>query len=122
MGEARPPAVTGLDRHVAVDVHQLRVGHWSASQQYLHRIGRNPTPDCERCEDVRCRGGLCSLCREEADTPQHVLLRCPALMQHRFRLTGNINCPTREEARSSSYIAAMAAAYRRFKDREASQR
>ena len=33
MGEARPSAVTGLDRHAAIDVH-----HWSASQQYLHRI------------------------------------------------------------------------------------
>ena len=59
MGEARPSAVTGLDRHAATDVHQLRAGRWSASQQYLHRIGRNPTPDCERCGDVRCRGGLC---------------------------------------------------------------
>ena len=121
MGEARPSAVTGLDRHAAIDVHQLRAGHWSASQQYLHRIGRNPTPDCERCEDVRCRGGLCPLCREEADTPQHVLLRCPALMQHRFRLTGNIHCPTREQARRSSYVAAMAAAFRRLQGREASQ-
>ena len=30
------------DREAAVDVHQLRVGHWSRFRQYLHRIDGLP--------------------------------------------------------------------------------
>ena len=99
MGTTAPPPVIGLDRQLAVDVHQLRAGHWSGSAQYLHRIGANPVPGCDGCRDAACRGGLCPLCSEEQDTPSHVLLRCPALMHLRFRTTGSIHCPRAEEAR-----------------------
>ena len=116
MGTTAPPPVIGLDRQLAVDVHQLRAGHWSGSAQYLHRIGANPVPGCDGCRDAACRGGLCPLCTcsEEQDTPSHVLLRCPALMHLRFRTTGSIHCPRAEEAREASYIAAMGAAFRRL--------
>ena len=52
MGNRLPGPVEEEDRLAAVDVHQLRAGHWSCSEQYLHRIGRRPTPGCERCNDV----------------------------------------------------------------------
>ena len=48
MGTTAPPPVIGLDRQLAVDVHQLRAGHWSGSAQYLHRIGGNPVPGVRR--------------------------------------------------------------------------
>ena len=41
---------------------------------------------------------LSPLCREEADTPRHVLLRCSALMITRHRLLGSI-CPNIEDMR-----------------------
>ncbi|XP_043236838.1 uncharacterized protein LOC122389163 [Amphibalanus amphitrite] len=122
MGTTRPPTVSGLDRLTAIDVHQLRAGHWSGSQQYLHRIGKSPTRQCDACNERACGGALCPLCKEEADTPDHILLRCPAQMGLRFRLTGSIHAPTRETARSTSYIAAMAAARRGMLSREASRR
>jgi hypothetical protein len=100
MGTTRPPAVSGLDRLTAIDVHQLRAGHWSGSQQYLHRVGKSPTPQCAACNDQECSAALCPLCEEEADTPAHILLRCPALMGLRFRLTGSIHTPTSETLRS----------------------
>ena len=37
------------------------------------------------------------MCREKADTPRHVLLRCPALMERRLRRFGTI-CPDPPEA------------------------
>ena len=93
-----PPLVSALDCSSAVDVHQLRSRHWSGSQQYLRRIEKNPTTDCQQCSDVNCAAGRCIVCCEEADTPQHVLLWCPALMHRRFRRSGSI-CPTPEEVR-----------------------
>lgn len=123
LGERLPPPVVDLERFESVDVHQLRAGHWAGSAQYLHRIGKKPTADCPGCNDTGCPAGLCPVCREEADTPRHVLLRCPALMSARFRWTGSIH-PTCEEARSTDYVAAMGAATRRLqsRDREASRR
>ncbi|XP_043215485.1 uncharacterized protein LOC122378438 [Amphibalanus amphitrite] len=47
----------------------------------------------------------------EADTPQHVLLRCPVLMATRHRLLGSIN-PDLEEVRSGAIVAALGAAHR----------
>ena len=119
MGTTRPPVVTGLDRQKTIDVHQLRAGHWSGSQQYMHRIGKSPSPRCPGCNENKCKAALCPLCKEEADTPDHILLRCPALMGLRFRLTGSIHSPSREIRRSTSYIAAMAAARRGMQSREA---
>ena len=119
MGERLPPPVVDLDRFSGVDVHQLRAGHWAGSAQYLHRIGKKPTAECTGCNDANCPAGLCLVCREEADLPRHVLLRCLALMT-RFRRTGSIN-PKCEEARNTDYVAAMGAATRRLQSREASQ-
>lgn len=118
MGDSLPPPVMGMDRQVAVDVHQLRAGHWSGSRQYLHRIGRGPTGRCAGCEDVDCEGALCPTCREAADTPQHVLLDCPALMGARLRSTGTIR-PYLEEMRSSRVVAALGAAARSLQSRQA---
>ena len=128
MGTRPVPPVIGLDRRTAVDVHQLRAGHWSCSAQYLHRIGRNPVLTtrppfavCERCEETDCPGNQCPLCREEPDGPGHVLLRCPALMSLRFNRTGAISLSL-EEARRTEYVAAMGAAFRWLVGREAPQR
>ena len=118
MGGRMPPPVTGLDRQSAIDVHQLRAGHWSQSRSYLHRIGRHPTRDCEGCNDDGCPAMLCPICREEPDRPDHIALRCPALMRIRYRETGTIN-PTEEEVRGTAVVAALAAAARRFQSLEA---
>ena len=58
MGDHLPPRVTGLERSSAVDVHQLRAGHWSGVRSYLHRIGRSPSPipgGCQGCNRDDCR-------------------------------------------------------------------
>ena len=92
MGNRLPGPVEEEDRLASVDAHQLRAGHWSCSEQYLHRIGRRPTPGCERCNDAECPAARSRVCREEADTPRHVLLRCPALLAgRRLRCLGTIN-------------------------------
>ena len=75
MGNRLPGPVEEEDRLAAVDVHQLRAGHWSCSEQYLHRIGRRPTPGCGQCNNVECPAARCRVCSEEADMPRHVLLR-----------------------------------------------
>ena len=121
MGDRMPPPVTAGDRSSAVDVHQLRAGHWSGSCQYLHRIGRNPTNDCRQCSDSGCPAGRCIVCREEADTPHHILLRCPALMERRLRRLGTI-CPTPQEVRDDGEVAALAAAMRALQSRLATPR
>ncbi|KAF0296481.1 Retrovirus-related Pol polyprotein from type-1 retrotransposable element R1 4 [Amphibalanus amphitrite] len=112
-----PPAATG-DRSSAVDVHQLRAGHWSGSRQYLHRIGRNPSDDCRQCPDTDCAAGLCTVCREEADTPRHFFFRCPALMGWRLRRYGTI-FPNPEDVRDDGEVAALAAAVRDLQSRTA---
>ena len=114
------PLPRSTPRAVAVDIHQLRAGHWSGSNQYMHRIGRLPTPECQQCDSKSCRSGWCAACKEEADTPGHILLRCPALMGTRLRHLGNIN-PTEEEVRSSGVVAALGAAARYLQSREATQ-
>ena len=118
MGDRVPPPVSHLERGEAVDVHQLRAGHWSGSAAYLHRIGGNPSPECAQCSDAHCRASWCRLCREEPDTPAHILQRCPALMATRHRLTGNIN-PRTEEVRDCEYVAAVAKTARRLQSHPA---
>ncbi|KAF0311097.1 putative RNA-directed DNA polymerase from transposon BS [Amphibalanus amphitrite] len=119
-GDRLPPAVAGGDRSAAVDVHQLRAGHWTSSTQWRHRVGLAPSrlAGCEQCDDQHCRAALCPVCREEADTPQHVFLRCPALMATRHRLLGSIN-PDLEEVRSGAIVAALGAAHRSLQSRTA---
>ena len=118
MDDRLPAPVRDRDRYSAIDVHQLRAGHWSGSQQYLHRIGRAPARRCPGCADVNCTGALCPTCREAADTPQHVLVDCPALLGPRLRTTGTIR-PTMEEVRSSGVVAALAAAARFLQGQQA---
>ena len=74
MADRVPPPIRAATREAAVDVHQLRSGHWGRSEQYLHRIGRRPTADCNQCNDTDCPAGRCLVCGEAADTPAHVLL------------------------------------------------
>ncbi|KAF0295398.1 Gag-Pol polyprotein [Amphibalanus amphitrite] len=118
MGSRPPPPVTGLDRARAADVHQLRAGHWSASAQYLHRIGRSPGVRCEQCNNHGCPAAQCPICKEEADTPRHVLARCPALMGTRMRVLGSIH-PHLMDLRDDDVVAALAAAARSLQSRSA---
>ena len=69
MGEKFPPPIAGMERATAVDVHQMRTGRWSGSAQFLHEIGRNPSPVCPQCRDTKCEAARCPLCVKEADTP-----------------------------------------------------
>ena len=59
MGSRLPPAVAGGDRAAAVDVHQLRAGHWSSSTQWRYRVGQSPSQRCAQCEDPHCSAALC---------------------------------------------------------------
>ena len=59
-GDRMPRPVSGEDRGAAVDVHQLRAGHWSRSRQYLHRIGRFPSPACAGCPNKKMPSGVLS--------------------------------------------------------------
>lgn len=121
MGDVLPPPLSrSTPRNVAVDIHQLRAGHWSGSVQYMHRIGRSPSPECPQCDDKSCRAGWCRICKEEADTPEHILLRCPALIGTHLRHLGSIY-PTREEIRSSGVVAALGAAARYLQSHPATQ-
>ena len=84
-------------------------------------VGLSPSRHCDQCEDQRCNAALCAVCREEADTPRHVLLRCPALMGTRYRLLGSIQ-PSPEDVRSSVIVAALGAAHRSLQSRLATPR
>ena len=111
MGNRLPGSDEEEDRLAAVDVHQLRAGHWSCSEQYLHRIGCRPTPGCERCSDVECPAARCRVYNEETDTPRHVLLRCPALARCSLRRLGTID-PDATDVRDDGVVAALAAGFR----------
>ena len=106
MGNRLPGPVEEEDRLAAVDIRQLRAGHWSCSERYLHQIVRRPTPGCERCNDVKCPAARCRVCMEEADTPRHVLLRCPALVGRRLRRLGTID-PEATDVRAAGFRAQL---------------
>ena len=108
-GRSPTPVLTDV-REDAVNVHQLRAGHWGMARSYLHRIGRHPTQRCQQCSDMGCPAALCEVCREEADTPTHVLLRCPCLAGTRLRLFGNIH-PHPTQLRDGGAVAALARGY-----------
>ena len=116
MGNRLPPPVRRSSRFEAIDIHQLRAGHRPGSAQYMHRIGRHPSPRCAQCGDLRCPAGWCRACGEEADTPDHVLLRCPALMVVRHRLFGTI-FPLPSVVRVDDAVAALAGAARFLQSR-----
>ena len=88
MGDRAPKLVVLDSRDDAVNVHQLRAGHWSRSVSYLHRIGRRPENACQQCSELSCPVVRCLVCREGPDTPEHVLLECPCLAGVRLRLLG----------------------------------
>ena len=118
MGDRAPAPVRTATREEAVDIHQLRSGHWARSEQYLHRIGRRPTPECAQCDDKECPAGRCLVCSEAADTPAHVLLECPCLYGPRLRALGNI-IGTAHDVRRDDVVAALAAGYMAHKSRSA---
>ncbi|KAF0306403.1 Ribonuclease H [Amphibalanus amphitrite] len=111
-GDRMPSPVSGVSRSEAVDVHQLRAGHWGMARQYLHRIGRLPTNSCPGCPEKDCPAARCIVCKEEADTPEHVLLRCPSLAGLRLRLLGNIHVDP-AQLRDGDVVAALARGFRR---------
>ena len=80
-----------------------------------------PSPACDRCEDKRYPAALCLFCREEADTSEHVLLHCLALMGTRFRQLGTI-APSLEDMRDGAIVAALGAAHRSLQSRSATPR
>ena len=110
MGGRFPEPVLTEEREDAVNVHQLRAGHWGLASSYLHRIGRLPTQDCQQCGDLACPAALCRVCREEPDTPEHVMMRCPRLAGTRLRLFGTIYPETRQ-LRDGGAVAALARGY-----------
>ena len=71
MGERFPPPIAGMERAAAVDVHQMRTGRWSSSAQFLHEIGRNPTPVCRSAgtPNVRPPGVPCAARRPTPPPP-----------------------------------------------------
>ena len=78
MGDRMPKPVLSEARDDAVNVHQLRAGHWGRSSSYLHRIGRNPTRACQQCDDLGCPAARCLVCREGPDTPEQYCWSAPA--------------------------------------------
>ena len=116
-----PGPVSGEDRERAVTIHQMRAGQWSGSQQFLHKIGRRPTSTCNQCREKACAAGLCMMCREEADTPDHVLMRCPCLARARFLTLGNIHGEP-SHLRRDDVVASLAAGYIDFQSRTATPR
>ena len=58
--------------------------------------------------------GRCLVCGEAADTPAHVLLRCPCLYGPRLRMLDNI-IATEGDLRSDDVVAALAAGYTAYK-------
>ena len=83
-----PPTARSPERPVAVgDRSSFSVKYAPAprqplvrveSQQYLCRIGKNPTEECQQCSDNSRFAGRCIACREEEGTKCRVILRCPA--------------------------------------------
>ncbi|KAF0300811.1 putative RNA-directed DNA polymerase from transposon BS [Amphibalanus amphitrite] len=69
-----------------------------------------------QCSDRGCRAGWCRACGEEADTPDHVLLRCPALMNARLRIFGTI-FPSLSDVRRDDAVAALARVARYLQSR-----
>ena len=105
MGSRLPRPVAGRNRETAVDVHLLRVD----------RVGQAPTRTCDRFGDKRCPAALCPVCRAEPDTPEHLLLRCPALMT-RLRQLGTI-ASSLEDVRGDNIVAVLGSAHRSFQSR-----
>ena len=72
MGDRMPPPVTAGDRSSAVDVHQLRAGHWSGSHQYLQFSGleaTQQTPASSAPTSTALRAG--ASCAERRPTPHN---------------------------------------------------
>ena len=110
MGDRAPKPVVLESRDDAVNVHQLRAGHWGRSVSYLHRIGRRPQSTCHQCNELSCPAARCLVCREGPDTPEHVLLQCPCLAGARLRLFGNIY-PDPSQLRDGGAVAALGRGY-----------
>ena len=89
MGSHALKLVVLASRDDAVNVHQLRAGHWTRSTSYLHRIARRRAPVSSAVRD-QMPGGAKPGGREDPDTPEHVLLECPCLAGVRLRFLGNI--------------------------------
>ena len=52
-GDPVPRPFSGGDREAAVDIHQLRAGHYTRSRQYMHRIGPLPHQPPRRVPRLR---------------------------------------------------------------------
>ena len=74
-----------------------------------------------KCSDINCPVGRCTVCREEADIPRHVLLRCPALMERRLRRLGTI-CPDPPEVRGDGEVVTAMRSFQSRRLRRVSRR
>ena len=75
---SKKPEPPSCDGELNAVVHQLRTGHCSLLNQYRHRIGKRPIGGgCQACRDESCPASMCDICGCEADTVEHVLMRCP---------------------------------------------
>ena len=109
MGSCVPLSVPAGDRASALSVHQVRAEQWSSSAQYKRRVGQQPSRQRDWRLNWRCDAAICVAFWEEADTPQYVLPRCPALMGTRHRILETI-IPSMEHVRRADVVVALAAA------------
>ena len=123
VGEHTPAPLRAATRDEAVDIHQIRAGHWGRSHQHLHRIRRRPIEDlrCPQCNDTDCPAGLCVVCGGGggADTPAHILLRYPCLLGPRLRALGTICSTERDLQKRDDVVAALATCYATHRSRQA---
>ena len=110
----RPGAASAWDQQPNGPHHasQWREPAADAPTTSRHHLLRQPTPACAGCSARNCPAARCIVSREEADSPGHILLRCPSLAGTRLRLLGSIYPPP-EAMRDADVVAALAAAFTR---------
>ena len=69
------------------------------------------------CADLRCPAALCRVCREEADTPRQVLLRCPSFRGTRLRIIGSILAQAPDMTQDDDVVASLASGFRGLRNR-----
>ena len=91
----RPGAASAWDQQPNGPHHasQGREPAADAAMTSRHHLLRQPTPACAGCSARNCPAARCIVSREEADSPRHILLRCPSLAGTRLRLLGSIYPP-----------------------------
>ena len=86
------PSLSGINYRVLRLVGQLRTGHCFLVDRWKYRMGyyRSLTND----EKGRWRSGLCSFCRLEEGTVEHILLKCIIFASDRKNCKNFRNSPS----------------------------